>query len=343
RTKAKAKALSKAKTYTVGIDLGGTKVAAALVDDQGRIVSESRKPTVPPSMVESDIRTVAMPSAQEIKLHIAYVLEAMADAAIECIEIGTRKLKTKPKIVGIGLASAGPMNIEKGLLVEPSNFKGWGKVPLVAGLEKALGKRGYKTKIHFQNDAIAAALGEGWVGAAKSKSTYVVITVGTGIGTGVIFNGKPAQSMGMGSEWGHMICSSEGFGKSDSKPGDHEVEGIASGTGLVRRAMKQGLKFNSAAELATAARAGDKKALALFTDASEALASLLYSLSLGFNPEVFAVSGGMLAIKDCFLPETIALYESAIKRHPSFKTKIQVSKLGTKAGLIGAAKLPRLI
>ncbi|HVK60046.1 MAG TPA: ROK family protein [Bdellovibrionales bacterium] len=336
---ARAKTKARTKSYTVGIDLGGTKVAAALVDAQGKIITECVKPTVPPWMSESDLRSSSAPSPADVKKHVSYVVSAMAEAAMDCIERGTMKLGSKPKLIGVGLASAGPMNIEKGALDFPSNFKGWGKVPLVALLERALAKHGLKARVHFQNDAIAAALGEGWIGVAKGKSTYASITVGTGIGTGVIFNGKPAQSRGMGSEWGHMICDFKNFG-SDEGPITHEVEGIASGTGLARRAKVRGLSQETAAELATAARNGNEDAKALFDDAAAALASLFYSLSLGFNPEVFAISGGMIAIQDLFLPKAIALYENAIQRHPAFGSKIRVSRLGTKAGVVGAARLP---
>ncbi|RYZ75072.1 MAG: ROK family protein [Proteobacteria bacterium] len=328
-------------SYTIGIDLGGTKVAAALVDATGRILFETSRPTVPPEFKDADPRKLAKPSPSDVKLHIAYVINALADAALDCASALDKK--EAKKLLGIGLASAGPMNIGKGEIIDPSNFNGWKKVAIVKLMAKACLKRGLKVPISFQNDAIAASLGEGWTGIAKGKQTYVVVTVGTGIGTGVILNGKPAQSNGMGSEWGHVISNSFGFLTSADKPYDREVEGIASGTGLVRQAKLRGLEFGHAHEIAEAARSGDKNALALFAGASEALAGLFYTLSLGFNPEVFAVSGGMIAIQDLFLPQAIALYNEAIcVKYPSFKKQIKISKLGTKAGVIGAARLPRL-
>lgn len=327
--------------YTIGIDLGGTKVAAALVDANGRILFETRRPTVPPQFKDADPKKLAKPSPADVKLHVAYVVNALADAALDCAQV-LDKHEAK-KLLGIGLASAGPMNIGKGEIIDPSNFNGWKKVAIVKLLTKACLKRGLKLPISFQNDAIAASLGEGWTGIAKGRNTYIVVTVGTGIGTGVILNGKPAQSNGMGSEWGHVIANCFGFLSSPDKPYDREVEGIASGTGLVRQARLKGLGFDHVHDMAEAARKGDKDALTLFGNASEALAGLFYTLSLGFNPEVFAVTGGMLAIEDLFLPQAIALYNEAIcVKYPSFKKSIKVSKLGTKAGVIGAARLPRL-
>lgn len=338
-TASKSRQLSKG--YTIGIDLGGTKVAAALVDASGKILKEAQHETVPPHFKDSDPRKLENPSPGDVKKHIAYVIGAMAEAAADCAS-GLSKKEMKD-LVGIGLASAGPMNIGKGEIIDPSNFRGWKKVPIVRLLEKQITKHGLKHAVAFQNDAIAAALGEGWIGTAKGKNTYVCITVGTGIGTGVILNGRPAQSNGMGSEWGHTIANALDFSSAAKTPFDREVEGMASGTGLVRQGHLRGLKFETAHELAAAARAGNREALQLFKQGSEALAGLFYTLSMGFNPDVFAVSGGMLAIKDLFLPQAIELYEQAIcVKYPSFKRPIKVSKLGVKAGVVGAARLPRL-
>ncbi len=329
------------KGYTIGLDLGGTKVAAALVDANGKILKESTVKTVPPHLLDSDPKKSNNPSAKDVKAHIAYVVKAMADATEDCASELSKKEKSQ--IVGLGLASAGPLNIGRGEIVDSSNLKGWKRVPIVNLLRKQAVKRGLTDNIVFQNDAIAASLGEGWIGVAKNKQTYVGVTVGTGIGTGVILNGQPAQSQGMGSEWGHIIADSLNLSKALATPYDREVEGIASGTGLVRRAQSKGLSFTSVHQMAAFARDGDRDAQALFHESAEALAGLFYSLSLGFNPEVFAVSGGMLAVKDLFLPQAIDLYNRAISvKYPSFKKPIKVSKLGVKAGVIGAARLPRL-
>lgn len=327
------------KSFTVGIDLGGTKVAAALVDFEGRIVKETRRPTVPPWMADQDVRkATAAPTTARVRKHIEYVISAMGDAVEECIG------DMKKSIDGIGLASAGPMNIDDGTLDYPTSFKGWKVVPIVKLLEENLRSRGLRYSVPFQNDAIAAALGEGWIGRAAGCNTYAMITVGTGIGSGVIFNGRPAQSGGMGSEWGHLMCNAPGISGDTENFYDRSVEGIASGTGIIRRAQKRGYKGSSTTELAKEAQAGNALALELFANCSEALASLLYSLSLGFHPEKFVFSGGMLKIKDLFLPRTISLYKELIKlKNPKFMADVQVAKLGTEAGVIGAAYLPHMV
>lgn len=340
----KADASRKIKTkYTIGIDLGGTKVAAALVSADGRILNEVKLPTVPEWMgdVGPKHREKSLTPVQ-VRHHIAYVIEAMADAAFATIA-PIRKGKRFPGLRGVGLASAGPMNIDKGTLEHPANFMGWKIVPIVKLLKEALAKRGLHSPVSFQNDAMAAALAEGWVGKARDCDTYAMITVGTGIGTGVVFNGRPAQSQGMGSEWGHMLTLTPGLSKDRGAHYDRSVEGIASGTGVIRRARARGFKGEHSGELAAAARSGDPLARDIFREASEALAGLLYSLSLGFHPEKFLMSGGMLALRDVFLPQTIELYTDLMKRkNAAFLAPVQIAKLGNNAGVIGAARLPYL-
>lgn len=321
--------------YTIGIDLGGTKLASGLVDHSGKLLFQARKPTVPP-------QTKFTPAQ-----HIKYVIDMMASTVEEMvmrIPGGKTRADKLKQLHSVGLASAGPMNVLQGKLIDPPNFKGWKTVPLVALLEKELAKRGIKKKVHFQNDAIAAALGEGWVGAAKGLQTYVMITLGTGIGSGVILNGKPAQSGGMGSEWGHAFIDTSAITK--IKPGAKlslsdmyaaTVEGVASGTGLRARTGRE------PRDLADLARRGDKQAKEIFAQASRALAGLWFTLSLGFNLERILITGGLIHIEDVFVPQAVELYNQLITAQaPAFKTKIVHAKMDNTAGIIGAARLGRL-
>ena len=320
--------------FTIGIDFGGTKLASGLVDRHGKIIAESRKPTVPPQ------------APKTAQAHIKYVIAVMASAIedlFEQIPAKNRKEKLK-RLHSVGLASAGPMNVLQGKLIDPPNLQGWKTVPIVSLLEKELAKRGINKKVYFQNDAIAAALGEGWVGAAKGLQTYVMITLGTGIGSGVILNGKPAQSGGMGSEWGHSIVHTSRLSK--IKPGAKlnlsdmyaaTVEGLASGTGIKTLSGKE------PRELAELARRGDARAKEVFSQASLALASLFFNLSLGFNLERILITGGLIHIQDVFVPQAIELYNQLITAQaPAFKTKIVQAKMENSAGVVGAARLGRL-
>lgn len=324
----KAKPKNSKLDYTIGIDLGGTKLASGLVDRNGKLIAQSRKPTLPPDGVK------------DANSHIKYVVKVMADAVEDLVQ----QIPKGKSLHSIGLASAGPMNVLQGKLIDPPNFPGWKTVPLVSLLEKEIAKRGVKKTVHFQNDAIAAALGEGWVGAAKGLQTYAMVTLGTGIGSGVILNGKPAQSGGMGSEWGHSLVDQTILEK--IKPGaklalsdmyQSTVEGLASGTGMKTITGKE------PRELAELARRGDKKAKEVFAQASRALAGLFFNLSLGFNLERILLTGGLIHIEDVFVPQAIELYNQIITAQaPSFKTKIVRAKLDNSAGVIGAARLGRL-
>jgi glucokinase len=324
---------SKAK-LAIGIDLGGTKIATGLVNSQGKIVAEDRRPTKSPDH-----------QSLEPKKQIQFLIDSMAEAVLEIVQ--TQKGKTlrdrAKNIRGVGLASAGPLHVENGTLERPFNMGDWGRVPIVKLLTQALKKRGLNFKVHFQNDAIAAALGEGWVGVTKNCVSHAMITLGTGIGTGVILNGKPCQSKGMGSEWGHIIVDQELAAKNPSDIYHASVEGLASGTGMFKLAKTSGYSGESMVDLAESARAGDRVALDVFRRASHALAALFYNLSIGTNLDKFAVTGGMLEIQDLFVPAAIELYSKMMSdSFKEFLAPVVISKMGNKAGVIGAARLPFL-
>lgn len=321
------------RSLSIGIDLGGTKIATGLVDSTGKVLAEDRRPSKAPNHDQISV-----------KKQIEFCVNAMADTAYAVVEQRPGKTfrEKLSGICGVGLAAAGPLDVNKGLIVHPANLGDWGIVPIVRLLTAALKKRGLNFKVHFQNDAIAAALGEGWIGRAKGLESYVMITLGTGIGTGVILNGKPAQSRGMGSEWGHHIVDLTAFGDDPVEGWYHStVEGMASGTGMRKLAKLKGFNGSSTTELAAAARKKDPIALEIFDGASRALASCFYNFSIGFNLQKFVFTGGMLPIQDLFVPQAIEMYKKMIKATaPDFEAPIVVSKLGNEAGVIGAARLP---
>ncbi|MCM2282131.1 MAG: ROK family protein [Bdellovibrionaceae bacterium] len=328
----------RSKRLTIGIDLGGTKIATGLVDAKGRLLGLDVRPSKSPKDSEIPARR-----------RIQFCIDSMADAVVHVIsDLPGKTLKQKSKsIQGVGLAAAGPLDVERGLIVNPYNFEGWGVVPVVKLLSRALVKRGLALPVHFQNDAMAAALGEGWVGRTKTCTSYATITLGTGVGTGVVLNGRPAQSRGMGSEWGHMLVNHMRLSPNDLDPYPATVEGVASGTGMMRLAQELGLACASPAELADFARqrtdgAGDI-ARRVFLEASRSLAALFYNLSIGYNLDKFVFTGGLLPIQDLFVPRAIELYKIWIENTaPAFVAPVVVSKLGNKAGVIGAARLPML-
>ncbi len=322
------------KRLTLGIDLGGTKIATGLVDESGHVIASDRRPSKSP-------RHTPLSTREQIR----FCVDSMAEGSLAVLDTAPGKtLRQKAAAIeGLGLAAAGPLNVEKGQIVRPSNFEGWGIVPIVRLLDQALRKRGITVPIHFQNDAIAAALGEGWIGLAKRATSHATITLGTGVGTGVILNGQPAQSKGMGSEWGHSIVDWSALPEDAKDPYPSTVEGYSSGTGMMRLARSLGFEGPDTVALAEAARRGDKLALHVFARASRGLAALFHNLSIGFNIDILVVTGGLLPAQDLFVPRAIDTYLDWIaKTAPDFAAPVKISRLGDKAGVVGAARLPLL-
>ncbi|WP_374078877.1 ROK family protein [Bdellovibrio bacteriovorus] len=314
------------KTYTIGFDLGGTKLAAALLDNKGEMLDFIKVP-------------VDMKREKSATQTQKRVISLMADIAMD-FKKRFPKETTGKNFLGIGLASAGPLNAEEGKLVNPVNYPGWKIVPIRDLVQKEVQSRGFKTKVHFQHDATAAALAEGWVGGGRGMDSFAVVSVGTGVGSGVIFNGFPAQSRGMGSEYGHTIVD---FKKLQAHPEllHHcTVEGVASGTGLLRRAKEMGFTGTSVEELI---EAKDAKYDVLFKEMSWALACLCYNLSIGYNLERIFLSGGLIKIKNLYFNDMKMHYKKMIQQmNPAFECKIEIAKTKNHAGVLGAGYLPYL-
>ncbi|MBN8540142.1 MAG: ROK family protein [Deltaproteobacteria bacterium] len=315
----------RATRYTIGLDLGGTKLAAALVNHRGEIVDSTK---VPVGFRDSETSAIAQ----------RRLVSLMAEI---CVDFRRRYPSEAKRLKGIGLASAGPLNVDDGELINPVNFPKWKTVPIRKMLEAELRRNDMPFKVAFQNDAIASALAEGWVGGAKNMSSYAVVTVGTGIGTGVIFNGRPCQSRGMGSEFGHLIFDGTKLGAESRK--HLSIEGIASGTALLRRARADGFSGYSVEELVERIQSGETKWLPLFDDMARALSVLCYSLSIGFNLEGILFSGGLLKVRELYLAKTKDYYRQLITEfNPRFECRLQPAKTRQAAGVIGAAYLPLL-
>lgn len=314
------------KTYTIGFDLGGTKLAAALLDQNGKMLDFIKVP-------------VDMKREKSATKTQARVIQLMVDIAMDFKnrfpqQTGGRCFR------GIGLASAGPMNVAEGKLTFPVNYPGWKIVPIRAMLETAVHKKGFRTKVFFQHDATAAALAEGWVGGARKLQSFAVVSVGTGIGTGIIFNGQPCQSRGMGSENGHTIVDFRQMQKTPDKLHHCTVEGMASGTALLRRAREMGFKGHSVEELVAET---DPKYRLLYDDMAWALAVLCYDLSIAFNLEKVFLSGGLIKIRDLYLKNLKTHYRKMIRQlNPRFECAIEIAKTQNHAGVLGAGFLPYL-
>ncbi len=304
-------------SWVLGFDLGGTKLSWVVVSTRGKVLHYE---SVPLFISQN-------PSPEKAK---KTVIDLMTKVVLENFD---------KNLLGVGVASAGPLNTNSGMLIDPSNFPRWGKFPLIKKLQSRLSKKKIKLPIYFQNDAMAAALGEGWVGAAKGSENFIVVTLGTGIGTGIILNGQPAMCNGMGGEWGNQIVDQKDL-HFDRNIYDQTVEGIASGTALVGRAFKLGFRGSSVEELVLEVRGGNKRYRGLFSDAAKALAVLCYNLSLGFCPEKILFSGGLINVHEFFWDELVRKYGQLMRpRHKTFMAPLGIANLGVQAGAIGAARM----
>jgi glucokinase len=298
------------KEVYLGVDLGGTKIALGLVSPQGKLLSLARKPT----RIHGE-----HPTGTQL---ISTLSEAISEQSLLAKDLGL-------KVKGLGLASAGPMNIDTGELIEPANLRNIRRFALCERLQSALKKKNLRYPLFFQNDAMAAAFAEAWLGQAKKTSCSVMITVGTGIGAGVLRNNEALQNKGQGSEWGHCLIGSQ------------TVEEQAAGPAILARASKYlGKNFvlwdDFASEMKLRGNLPSSEVSALFTPTSEALATLCYNLSLGVAPDVITFSGGVMRSKKYFWPELQTRYKTLMKPYPKMLCPLKQSTL-KEPGVLGAA------
>ncbi|MGE3680682.1 MAG: ROK family protein [Bdellovibrionales bacterium] len=305
-------------------DLGGTKLRAAYVSGEGQILSHLTRPVRQEEGFDG-----------LIALFRQLWQELPAEGGIE-----------KPKSVAV--ASAGPLHPEKGVLLDPTNFftgsQSWGVLPLVEALQKV-----FETPVILENDAAAAALAEMWKGGhGPAAQNLVTMTLGTGVGIGVIANGQLVRAgRGLHPELSHMPlnafdpnypCGCGAYGCIEAfLAGTHfarRVSAIKSGTGVVRELTGH--------DVVALARSGDQDVCAAFELYGEHLAFAIRALAISFAPEVVTLSGGFSHASDLFLgrtrellPELLARYRAGIDLLP----EIRVSKLQDDAGVLGAAYL----
>ncbi|MFA6170616.1 MAG: ROK family protein [Candidatus Margulisiibacteriota bacterium] len=286
----------------IGVDLGGTKIAAALVAETGKIVTDVNIPT----------------EAHKGKKH---VIGAIKKAISHLI------CTSKEPVKAIGLGVPGPILYEKGVVIGPPNLPGWKQVNLKQILEKE-----FKLPVNIDNDANCAALAEAKFGAGIGRKHFIYITVSTGIGGGIIIDGQLYRGAnGSAGEFGHMIIDPQGFTCGCGNVGCFEA--MASGTAIRKRAGMDG------ASVELAARQGDKKALAVIDETAHYLAVGLANLVNIFNPELVIVGGGVAKMRELIFNPVRKEFKEYALYLPAKSVKIVSAKLGTNAGVLGAAAL----
>lgn len=307
--------------YVIGADLGGTTCKLGIFTADGEVQEKWQVKTNPAD-------------------NGSWILPDIADAVDKKLEaLGIAKADVK----GLGIGTPGAV-LADGVVNRAVNL-GWGVVPVAEELGKLTG-----LPVKVGNDANVAALGEYWKGGGEGLSSIVMVTLGTGIGGGIIINGKILTGYnGAGGEIGHIVVNPD-------EPeacgcGNHGcIEQYASATGIVRLA-KQELESSkaesilradkgqlTAKDVFDAAKKGDALALNVTTKVGNYLGHTLAVIANVINPEAFILGGGVSKAGPILLDETHAVFERDAF-HAVKNTKILLAKLGNDAGIYGAAKM----
>jgi glucokinase len=335
--------------FSIGVDLGGTNLRIAAVDISGHLVEKVTLGT-------------------KVSLGRDHVLNDMCDA----IQHLSEKYKNSAKMLGIGIGVPGIIDMETGLLRESPNLPGWAEYPVRAEIERRL-----TTMVILENDANVAAFGEKWLGAAKEHDDMAMLTLGTGVGGGLVLGGKIWHGMnGMAGEFGHTTVEPEGHPCGCGNRGC--LEQYASATAVVRMA-REGIAEHSSSALARAAHEdaefsaksifnlaiqGDEDAKRIFRRVGRAIGIVLSAMVNSLNLPIYVIGGGVASAWEAFAPsifeelrQRCMVYAATappdplaqgggasahVEPGPGRKTIITRALLGSDAGLFGAARLPMI-
>lgn len=310
----------------IGVDLGATNIKLALVGVEGELHGLSRFLTPEHGKVEP-------------------VVKLLASAVLALRQEAERR---GDDLAGVGVGVAGWTDAERGIVRGAPNMEGWTEVPLRAILEERV-----QLPVFVDNDANAAAYVEAWVGAGRGCRSLVVLTLGTGVGGGIVLDGKIWRgSSGLAAEIGHMIVEPEGELCGCGCRGC--LEAYASATAVVRearRAITSGsasgalagfagkLETLTAKDVAEAAKAGDALAAGILAEAGRHLGIALTSLINILSPELIVIGGGMAQAGELILGPAKAEVKRRLYTPLAEATRIALSPLQDEAGALGAAGL----
>ncbi len=315
-------------TLVVGVDIGGTKVAAGLVDHNGEIKRQIRTPMVANGEASEGLAAVVS--------SIDLLLDRDADA--------------RTLIRGIGICAPGPLDPSTGIVINPPNVPCWRNFPLAAEIEKV-----YRVPVKVENDANAAALAEAYWGAGRGYRHIFYAGIGTGIGTGIVFAGRIYNGRtGAAAEGGHMSIDYQGPLCGCGKPGCIEV--LAAGPAIARRARaklasEKGV-HSSILELAKgnidavtsemvgrAYASGDQLAKQTLQETVQLLSLLLSNIVDLLEPDVIIIGGGVAAMLNPFFDEVSAWLSKYCINSRCQEIPLLKAHYGADAGIAGGAAL----
>lgn len=305
----------------VGIDLGGTKMAGALVDSEGNLVGPILKVPTP----AHDGR--------------AAMLDAIAELAGKVIAAGTTNTG-EWTIAGVGIGTAGVVDVTGGSIVASTDaISEWAGTQVREGVGQRLKEAGYNVPIHVENDVDAHAGGEAWLGAGRGARCAIVVAVGTGVGGAVVIDGQTWRGTHhLAGDLGHFpavgaqgeLCTCGRFG---------HLEAVSAGPQIYRRYLALGgdAQVSGTRELETRAEAGDELAAQVYRDSAQALANVLVGLAYTLDPDCIIISGGLANAGKCWwgpLQETFKAQLSG----PLENLELVSAQLGSTAPIVGAAR-----
>ncbi|WP_025717832.1 ROK family glucokinase [Paenibacillus sp. 1-18] len=306
----------------VGVDLGGTAIKVGICNENGQLLHTYEGPTETDKGVDVVISNIEK-----------YVRHIVEQSPYEW-----------DQLMGVGAGVAGFTNVRNGIIVLAPNI-GFRDVPIRALLEERIGK-----PVKIDNDANVAALGEAWAGAGKGIDNCVCYTLGTGVGGGIIINGKIYQGFsGMAGEIGHMsvVPDLEAIQCGCGKMGC--LETVSSATGIIRMAkdaVERGDRTSlaledqiAAREVFNAAKAGDEVALRIVNRAAFYLGKSMAAVAAVLNPELFIIGGGVSKAGDFLFEEMRRVYTKLAPEPLQQGVSIVPAVLGNDAGIVGAAGL----
>lgn len=306
----------------VGVDLGGTAIKVGICDAEGNLKQTFEGPTRAEEGAEAGMERIA-----------EYVRTLVSQSPYEW-----------EQVAGVGAGIAGFLDIPNGF-IKFSNNLNWRNVPARQILQEKLG-----VPVAINNDANVAALGEAWGGAGRGIPNVVCYTLGTGVGGGVIINGKVYEGFGgMAGELGHMsiVPDLEAINCNCGMKGC--LETVASATGIVRMAkdaVERGdrtslslLEVITAKDVFDAGKAGDEVALRIINRAAYYLGRSMASMAVILNPQRFVIGGGVSKAGDILFRPIREIFHKYTQEQAAEGVDIVPAELGNDAGVVGAAGL----
>lgn len=306
--------------YVVGVDLGGTKVATALQDENGKILKRVQYAT-------NQYKT--------------------AEEVIEGLVASVNEVRGDYPIVGVGVASPGAVDTENGIILKGTNLPDWVNIPLQEKMEEKL-----QLPIKIVNDANAAAWGEYYVGAGKGSKTMVYVTISTGIGAGIVLDHKLfIGNNGYAGELGHTVIEQDGELCGCGEKGCWEA--YASGTSMARIANEEAKKESTimtklasdegvsmnAKHLFAAARLNDEVACRVVDEVTDSIAVGLKNIIHTFNPDCIVIGGGVSLAGEALFEPVIEKTRKIVLAPYRDTFTIVPAQLGDDVGIVGAATL----